>query len=231
VVAGGSRSLTVLSDTLGGDGGGRQRPTPGRGRAGQRCGRPVPVAGRAGAGDGVRGRYGCGCERGAARRGAARERTKSTQVREGPEGPVACPWPFAAARNPAWRTPARSGPIVRPSCPPGAGTMRKHRCPGSPARSRALPAPDLPAPQRGGRRLSSSTHHGETPHRLANRVIRPTLLDRRPPTALPRHPPCPASPRCRHGRGPTALPRHAPPRRNSTSARFQAPRSERGKSG
>jgi hypothetical protein len=75
----------------------------------------------------------------------------------------------------------------QPQLPAVPGTMRKHRRPAlSPARSRALPAPDLPAPQRGGRRLSSSTHHGETPRRLANKITLPTLLDRRRPTALPR---------------------------------------------
>jgi hypothetical protein len=38
-------------------------------------------------------------------------------------------------------------------------------------------APDLPAPQRGGRRPSNSANHGQTPHRLASNVSRPTPLD------------------------------------------------------
>ena len=66
---------------------------------------------------------------------------------------------------------------------------------------RALPAPDLPAPQRGGRRLSSSTNHRQNtaPPRAPREP--PTLLDRRRPTALPRYRPLPL---------PTALPRYRP---------------------
>jgi len=75
---------------------------------------------------------------------------------------------------------------------PAARTVGAQRRPPSSCPESGAPSARLPAPQRGGRRLSSSAHHPANTARPREPQQPPTLLDRRT-TALPRYRPLPTA--------------------------------------